>query len=127
LKGGALLAKKSHNAKIFIDAAPCRTMLCKHVSFSHDPTPMSSKLRSAITNLLQEFDGGIESRMTPIQEGEDDEGITMLDTPEIWSSTSYKSSPTWSSSLVRTQPTTQTETLISPSYDIKTWHSLMLG
>jgi hypothetical protein len=37
--------------------------------------------------------------MTPIQEGEDDEDITMLDTPEIWSSTSYKSSPTWSSHL----------------------------
>jgi hypothetical protein len=106
LKGGALLAKKSHNAKIFIDAAPCRTMLCKHVSFSHDPTPMSSKLRAAITNLLHEFDGGMESRMTPIKEREHDEDITMLDTPKIWSSTSYKSSPTWSSRPVRTQPTT---------------------
>jgi hypothetical protein len=30
----------------------------------------------------------------------------MLDTPEIWSSTSYKSSPTWSSRPVRSQPTT---------------------
>jgi hypothetical protein len=58
-------------------------MLCKYVSFSHDPTPMSSKLCTAVTNLLQEFDGGMESRMTPIQEGEDDEHITMLDTPEI--------------------------------------------
>jgi hypothetical protein len=35
-----------------------------------------------------------------------DEDITMLDTPEIWSSTSYKSSPTWSSRLIQTQPTT---------------------
>jgi hypothetical protein len=44
--------------------------------------------------------------MTPIQEEEDDEDITMLDTLEIWSSTSYKSSPTWSSRPVQTQLTT---------------------
>jgi hypothetical protein len=30
----------------------------------------------------------------------------MLDTPDIWSSTSYKLSPTWSSRPVRIQPTT---------------------
>jgi hypothetical protein len=60
---------------------------------------MSSKLRAAITNLLQEFDGGMKLRTTPIQEREDDEDITMLDTLEIWSSTSYKSSSTWSSRL----------------------------
>jgi hypothetical protein len=90
LKGGALLARTSLNAENYVDTAPCHTMLCKHVSFSHDPTPMSSKLRAVVTNLLQEFDGGMESRMTLIQEGEDDEDITMLDTPEIWSSTSYK-------------------------------------
>jgi hypothetical protein len=47
-------------------------------------TPMYSKLRAAVTNLLQEFDGGMESRTTLIQEGEDDEDIIMLDTPEIW-------------------------------------------
>jgi hypothetical protein len=35
-----------------------------------------------------------------------DEDITMLDTPEIWSSMSYKSSTTWSSRPVRTQLTT---------------------
>jgi hypothetical protein len=32
--------------------------------------------------------------------------ITMLDTLDIWPSTSYKSSPTWSSRPVRIQPTT---------------------
>jgi hypothetical protein len=106
LKGGALLANTSLNAENYVDAAPCRTMLCKHILFSHDPTPMSSKLRAAVTNLLQEFYGGMESMMTPIQEGEDDENITMLDTPEIWSSMSYKSSPTWSSRPIRTQLTT---------------------
>jgi hypothetical protein len=90
LKGGALLAK---------------TILFKYVSFLHDPTPMFRKMRAAVTNLLQEFDGGMESRTTPIQEGEDDEDITMLNTPKIWSSTSYKSSPTWSLCPVRTQPT----------------------
>jgi hypothetical protein len=35
-----------------------------------------------------------------------DEDITMLDTPKIWSSMSYKLSQTWSSRLVWTQPTT---------------------
>jgi hypothetical protein len=63
-------------------------MLYKHVSFSHDLIPMSSKLHAAVTNRLQEFDGGMESRTTPIQEEEGDEDITMLGTPEIWSSTS---------------------------------------
>jgi hypothetical protein len=33
LKGGALLAKTSLNVENYIDAAPCRTMLCKHISF----------------------------------------------------------------------------------------------
>jgi hypothetical protein len=38
--------------------------------------------------------------------GSSNKDITMLDTPERWSSTSYKSSPTCSSRPVRTQPTT---------------------
>jgi hypothetical protein len=109
LTGGALLAKTSLNAKNYIDATPCHTMLCKHISFSYDPTPMSSKLHAAVTKLLPKFDGGMDSRTTPTQEGEDDEDITMLDIPEIWSSMSYKSSPTWSSRPVRTQPTTLNE------------------
>jgi hypothetical protein len=50
--GGALLAKISLNAENFVDGAPCRTILCRHISFSHDPTPISSKLRAAITNLF---------------------------------------------------------------------------
>jgi hypothetical protein len=44
--------------------------------------------------------------MTPIQEGEDDENITMLDMHEPASLPSYKSSPTWTASSVRIQPTT---------------------
>jgi hypothetical protein len=36
----------------------------------------------------------MESRMTPIQEGEDDEDIAILDTPMLWSFPSYNSSPT---------------------------------
>ena len=47
----------------------------------------------------------MESRMTPIQEGEDDEDIAMLDTLMPWSSPSYKSSPTQSSRSSRIQPT----------------------
>jgi hypothetical protein len=52
LKGRALIAKTSMNAENYIDAAPYRTMLCRHVSFSHDHNPMSSNLCLAITNLL---------------------------------------------------------------------------
>jgi hypothetical protein len=36
----------------------------------------------------------MESRTTPIQEGEDDEDIATLDTPTLWSSLSCNSSPT---------------------------------
>jgi hypothetical protein len=36
----------------------------------------------------------MESRMTPIQEGEDDEDIATLDTPMLWSSPRCNSSPT---------------------------------
>ena len=42
--------------------------------------PMPHILHPVVTNLLQEFDAGMESRTTPIQEGEDDEDIDMLDT-----------------------------------------------
>ena len=58
--------------------APCYTMLCQYVSSTHDPT--SCTLHPVVTNVLQEFDAGMESRTTPIQEGEDDEDIAMLDT-----------------------------------------------
>ena len=44
--------------------------------------------------------------MTQIEEGADDEDITMLDTLKPVSSPSYKSSATWTSRLVRIQPTT---------------------
>ena len=47
--------------------------------------------------LLVPFDEDItkmESRTTPIREGEDDEDIAMLDTPTPWSSLSCNSFPT---------------------------------
>ena len=58
--------------------APCYTMLCRYVSSTHDL--MSCTLHPVVTNLLQEIDDGMESRTTPIQEGEDEEDIAMLDT-----------------------------------------------
>ena len=82
---------------------PCYTMLCRYVSSTHDP--MSCTLHPVVTNLLQEIDNGMESRTTPIQVGEDDEDIAMLDTLLPWSPPSYKSSPTRSSRLSRIQPT----------------------
>ena len=66
---------------------------------------MSCTLHPVVTNVLQEFDAGMESRMTPIQEGEDDEDIAMLDMHEPASSPSYKSTPTQSSRSSRIHPT----------------------
>jgi hypothetical protein len=51
-------------------------MFSRHVSPPHDHTTLSSKLHRAVPNILQEFDGGMESRTTPNQEGEDDEEST---------------------------------------------------
>ena len=78
-------------------------MLCRYVSSTHDP--MSRTFYPVVTNLLQEIDDGMESRTTPIQKGEDDEDITMLDTFMPWSSPSYKSSPTQLLCSSRIQPT----------------------
>ena len=58
--------------------APCYTMLCRDMRLlSNDP--MSCTWHPSVTNPLQEFDDGMESRTTPIQEEEDDEDITTLD------------------------------------------------
>ena len=83
LKGGALIDKTSLNAENYVDGALCRTMLTmfsRHVWPPHDHTTLSSKLRRAVPNILQEFDGGMESRTTPIQGGEDDEDIIASNT-----------------------------------------------
>ena len=66
---------------------------------------MSCTLHPVVTNLLLEIDDGMESRTTPIQEGEDDEDIDMLDTFMPWPSQSYKLTPTRSSRSSRIQPT----------------------
>ena len=84
--------------------APYYTMLCQYVSSTHDP--MSCTLHPVVTNLLQEIDDGMESRMTPIQEGEDDEDITKVDTHEPCLSPSHMSSSSWISRSVRIQQTT---------------------
>ena len=77
-------------------------MLCRYVSSTHEP---SCTLHSVVTNLLQEIDDGMESRTTPIQEGEDDEDIATVDMHEPASSPSYKSTPTRSSRSSRIQLT----------------------
>ena len=83
--------------------APCYTMLCRYASSTHDP--MFCTLHPVVTNLLQELDDWMESRMTPIQEGEDDEDIATLDMHEPALSPSYKSTPTRFSRSSRIQPT----------------------
>ena len=52
LKGGALVAKTSLNAENYVHNAPCHTMLCRCVLFSHDHNPMSSNLCPSVTNIL---------------------------------------------------------------------------
>ena len=66
-------------------------MLCRYASFPN--APMSCTMHPAITNLLQEIDNGMESRMTQIQEGVDDEDIAASDTYTLKSD----SSTTWTS------------------------------
>jgi hypothetical protein len=51
-------------------------------------------MAAAVASLIDEDIVKMESRTTPIQEGEDDEDIATLDTPTLWSSPSCNSSPT---------------------------------
>ena len=106
LKDGVYIATTSAAAAALCDNfdAPCYTMLCRDMCFINND-PMPHILHPVITNLLQEFDAGMESRMTPIQEGEDDEDIATLNMHEPASSPSYKSTPTRSSRSSRIQPT----------------------
>jgi len=102
--GGTLLATTSTTAALCDNLdAPCYTMLCQ---------PIMSCVLPPVTNLLQEFIDGEESRTTPIvggddediakmelrttpiQEEEDDEDIAMLDTLTPSSFSSCNSSPT---------------------------------
>ena len=104
MKEGVYLATNSAAAELCDNHdAPYYTMLCRYVSSTHDP--MSCTLHPVVTNLLLEIDDGMESRMTTIQEGEDDDDIDMLDTFMPWPSPSYKSSPTQSSRSSRIQLT----------------------
>jgi len=132
LQGGVLLGTTSATAESCHNLdAPCYTMFCQ---------PIMSCALPAVTNLLQEFvngeesrttlilEGGddediakMESRMTPIQEGQDDEHITMLDasTPclsqvAIHLQLSYHVTLGFSRHVVSVS-------IITSSYDIKTW------
>ena len=71
LQGGVLLASTSATAELCDNLdAPCYTMFCQLI--------MSCAL-PVVTNLLQVFVDGEESRTTSIIEGEDDEDIATLD------------------------------------------------
>ena len=104
LKDGVYIATTSAAALYDNPDAPCYTMLCWDMCFINND-PMPHILHPVVTNLLQEFDAGMESRTTPIQEGEDDEDIAMLDMHEPASSPSYKSTPTRFSRSSRIQTT----------------------
>ena len=74
LKEGVYIATTSTAAELCDNHdAPCYTMLCRYKSFPI--APMSCTMHPAVTNPLQEIDDGMESRTTPIQEGDDNEDI----------------------------------------------------
>ena len=71
-------------------------------------------MHPAITNLLQEIDNGMESRMTPIQKGEDDEDIAASDAYTLKSD----SSTTWTSFLSRIPETVCTKNNATATYGV---------
>ena len=80
MKDGVYIATTSAAAALCDNPdAPCYTMLCRDMCFINND-PMPHILHPVVTKLLQEFEAGMESRMTPIQEREDNEDITTLNT-----------------------------------------------
>lgn len=93
LKGSAMIVHKSK----LLNMTPCYALMCN--SFSHNDVLCVIFLLFA--NILHDYvdlppclgeDDKLESRTTRIQEGEDDEDITHLDTHETgrWRSNSYQ-------------------------------------
>ena len=100
LKEGVYIATTYAAAKLCDNHdAPCYTMLCRYKS-------------AAVTNLLQEIDNGMESRTTPIQEGEDDEDIAASDTYTLKSDSSL----TWTSFPSRIPETVYTKNDATATY-----------
>ena len=123
LKGCALIAITSLNVEHYVDGAPCRTMLTifsRRVSPPHDYTTLSSKLHRAVPNILREFDGGMESMTTSIQEEEDDKDIIASDTYTLKS----ESSSTWTSFPSRILETIYTKNDATTTYEVCFMRSL---
>jgi hypothetical protein len=92
LKRRCIIATSSATAELCENHdTPCYTMLSQDV---HILDATLTCMHSAVTNLLQEVNDGMESRKTPIQERENDEDIATLDTHTPRPSPRYKSSPT---------------------------------
>jgi len=89
LHGGALLATTSTTTVLCDNVdAPCYTMLCQ---------PVMSCALPIVTNLLQEFVDGEESRTTPIIEGGDDVDIAKMEsrTTPLQEGEVNRTSPRW--------------------------------
>jgi hypothetical protein len=99
LKGGAFIATTPAAAELCENHdAPCYTMLSQDVCV-FDAT--IACMHSAVPNLLQDVDDGVESRTTQIEEGEDDEDIATLDALTLHPFPGYKSSQSQLPCLVR--------------------------
>ena len=119
LKEGVYIATTSTAAELCDNHdAPCYTMLCRYETFPN--APMSCTLHSAITNLLQEIDNGMESRTTLIQKGKDDEDIAASDTYMLKS----ESSTTWTSFPSRILETVCTKNDATATYRVRLRRSL---
>ena len=119
MKEGVYIATTSAAAELCDSHdAPCYTMLCRYKSFPN--APMSCTMHLAVTNLLQEIDNRMESRTTPIQEGEDDEDITASDTYTFKS----QSSSTWTSFSSRILETVCTKSVATATYGVRLRRSL---
>lgn len=116
-----MLATKPNLAKIFDNDMPSDALKCKDASFSLDD--ISSSMPSTVTNLLQKNDDlktTIESRMTQIQEREDDEDINSKDATTAWTRCTTSSTSTTSSPM-GFSATAIPYTPIGPSYYYIPW------
>ena len=114
LKEGVYIATTSAAAELCDNHdAPCYTLLCRYESFPN--APMSCTMHPAVTNHLQEIDNGMESRMTPIQKGEDDEDIATSDAYTLKSD----SSTTWTSFPSRISETVCTKNNATSTYGFR--------
>ena len=125
MKEGVYLATSSDDADLCDNPdAPCYPMLCRNLCFLTNE-PISCIMYLDVTNLLYKIDDVMESRMTPIQEGENDEtspSWTCMSRPHHQVSNRRQVGQRVRFGFSRHACT---KTTISPSYGVQIRHSWM--